>query len=110
MLALLVSNGVAGFHFTFNDKFHIGAGAYVCHVGDLHRRLKPICPIKHLLTLCQFTQEGEFFPKTEFTRDILIKIMKGLSCIEKNVKPHSLRIGGHTYYTAHGLDTDSGII
>ena len=22
-----------------------------------------------------------------------------LACIEKNIKPHSLRIGGHTYYT-----------
>ena len=31
--------------------------------------------------------------------------MKGLTCIEKNVKPHSLRIGGHTYYTVFGLDT-----
>ena len=49
VLALLVSNGVAGFYFTFNDKFHPRARAYFCQGGDLHRRLKPICPIKHLV-------------------------------------------------------------
>ena len=48
--------------------------------------------------------EWVFFPKTELTRDVLIKNMKDLTCIEKNVKPHSLRIGGHTYYTVYGLD------
>ena len=104
VLALLVSNGVAGFYFTFNDKFHPRARAYFCQVGDLHRRLKRICPLKHLTTLYQCTQNGVFFPKTELTRDVLIKNMKDLTCIEKNVKPHSLRIGGHTYYTVYGLD------
>ena len=32
--------------------------------------------------------------------------MKGIVCIEKFVKPHSLRIGGHTYYTVYSLDSD----
>ena len=74
-------------------------------MGDLHRRLKPICPIRHLATLWQLPQEGGFFPKTKVTRDILTKNMKGLTCIKKNLEPHSLRIGGHTYFTVFGLDT-----
>ena len=41
----------------------------------------------------------------EITRSVLTNTMKGVACIEKNVKPHSLRIGGHTYYTVYGLDS-----
>ena len=32
--------------------------------------------------------------------------MRDLACIEINVKPHSLRIGGHTFLTVYGLDSD----
>ena len=32
--------------------------------------------------------------------------MQELACIQKHVKPHSLRIGGHTFYTVYGLDSD----
>ena len=32
--------------------------------------------------------------------------MVKVACIEKNIKPHSLRIGGHTFYTVYGLDPD----
>ena len=94
-----------GFYFTFNDKFHPGARAYFCKVGDLHHRLRRICPLKQLVTLFEVSQDDMFFPRTEITRAVLTKSMKGLSCIEKNVKPHSLRIGGHTYYTVYGLDS-----
>ena len=103
---LLVSNCLIGFYFTFQDKFHQGARAYFCKVGDLNRRLRLICPLKHLVTLSQFPESDMFFPKSELTRPILTKCMRDLACIEKNVKPHSLRIGGHTYYTVYGLDSD----
>ena len=95
-----------GFYFTLNNKFHPGARAYFCKVGDLHPRLRLICPLKQLVTLLEVTQDDMFFPRTELTRSILTKNMKGVACIEKNVKPHSLRIGGHTFYTVYGLDTD----
>ena len=45
-----------------------------------------------------------FFPKSEITRAVLTRNMVDIACIEKNIKPHSLRIGGHTYYTVYGLD------
>ena len=51
ILRLLVSNCLVGFYFTFNDKFHPGARAYFCKVGDLHHRLRRICPLKQLVTL-----------------------------------------------------------
>ena len=47
-----------------------------------------------------------FSPQSEITRTILTQTMRGIAGIESNVKPHSLRIGGHTYYTVYGLDRD----
>ena len=102
-MQLLNSNCVVGFYFTFEDKFHPGARAYFCKVGDLHRRLRPICPLRHLLILLQMTQKDLFFQQSELTRDVLTNTMKNTVCIENNVKPHSLRIGGHTYYTVYWL-------
>ena len=104
VLTLLVSNCAVGFYFTFDDKFHPGARAYFCRVGDLHHSLRQTCPLKQLVTLLEISHNGTFFPLSEITRVVLTKNMKGLSCIEKNVKPHSLRIGGHTYYTVYGLE------
>ena len=46
-----------------------------------------------------------FFPRSEITRAVLTKNMKGLCCLGKNVKPHSLRIGGHTYYIVFSIET-----
>ena len=103
---LLVSNAVMGFYFTFDDKFHPGARAYFCKVGDLHHRLKAICPISQLITVLKLSPNDIFFPPSEVTRAILTKNMQKLACIRRNVKPHSLRIGGHTFYTVYSLDTD----
>ena len=49
---------------------------------------------------------GRFFPNNELTRAILTKYMRDLACIEMNVKPHSLRIGGRTFSTVYGPDSD----
>ena len=104
VLTLLVSNCAVGFYFTFDDKFHPGARAYFCRVGDLHPSLRQTCPLKQLVTLLEISHNETFFSLSEITRVVLTKNMKDLSCIEKNVKPHSLRIGGHTYYTVYGLE------
>ena len=103
---LLASNCVTGFYFTFADKFHPEARAYFCKVADLHRRLSLICPLKNLQKIVEVCQDELFFPPSEITRTVLTQNMKSISRIEKNIKPHSLRIGGHTYYTVYGLDTD----
>ena len=106
VLGLLASNCVVGFYFTFDDKFHPGARAYFCKVADLHRRLSLICPLTQLLKIMESSQDEFFFPPSEITRTVLTQNMKFIAGIEKNIKPHSLRIGGHTYYTVYGLDTD----
>ena len=106
ILRLLASNCVAGFYFTFDDKFHPGARAYFCKVADLHRRLSPICPLVHLQKIIESGQDDFFFPPSEMTRTVLTQNMQIIAEIKKNVKPYSLRIGGHTYYTVYGLDTD----
>ena len=63
IIRLLVSNCVVGFYFTFNDKFHPGARAYFCRVGDLHNRLRLICPLKQLVTILELTQDDIFSPE-----------------------------------------------
>ena len=78
--------------------------AYFCRVGDLHHSLRQKYPLKQLVTLLEISHNETFFPLSEISRVVLTKNMTDLSCIEKNVKPHSLRIGGHTYYTVYGLE------
>ena len=104
VLNLLSSKSVVGFYFTFDDKFHPGARAYYCMVSDLHRNLRRVCPLRQLQIILQISHNDSFFPKSEITRVVLTKNMEAIACIKKNIKPHSLRIGGHTYYTVYGLD------
>ena len=94
------------FYFTFDDKFHSQARAHYCKLADINRRLSPTCPVRHLSIVMKFTPDGSFFPSNELTRTVLTKKMKVIACLKKFVKPHSLRIGGHTYYTVYGLDSD----
>ena len=106
LLLLLHSTLVLGFYFTFDDKFHPGARAYLCKLADVNRRLSLICPVRYLLIVLEVSQKGLFFPPNEISRTVLTKDMKRIACVEKYLKPHSLRIGGHTYYTVYGLDSD----
>ena len=62
--------------------------------------------MRHLTTVINICQDSKFFPVKEITRLVLTKTMRSVACIEKNVKPHSLRIGGHTYYTLYGLNSN----
>ena len=56
--------------------------------------------------LSEVSRNEMFFPETDLTRAVLTENMKDIAGIDKYVKPHSLRIGGHTYYTVDGLDSD----
>ena len=86
---LLKSNSVVGFYFTFDDKFHPGARAYFCRVGDIHRQLKVICPLKHLETLMQSQPDEMFFPSSEITREVLTKIMRNVASITAKMFYHT---------------------
>ena len=48
----------------------------------------------------------DFFPASVISRKVITQTMRGLTCIKKNVRQHSLRIGGHTYCTVYGVDKD----
>ena len=82
ILKLLASNCIVGFYFTFDDKFHPGARAYYCKVGDIHRRLKMICPLRHLITLLQVPQNEMFSPPSEITSKVLTNTMRAMACID----------------------------
>ena len=83
ILKVLGSNCLAGFYFTFDDKFHPGARAYYCKVGDIHHNLERICPIKHLTDVVKISQNDMFFPKTEISSELLTKHMRTMACIKK---------------------------
>ena len=100
VLSVLGSNCVVGFYFTFDDKFHPGARAYLCKVGDIHRRLELICPLGHLVSLMQSPPDKMVFPSSEITSVVFTKNMVKVACIEKNIKPHSL-----TYWWSHILQS-----
>ena len=83
MLSLLASNAVVGFYFTFDDKFHPGARAYFCKIGDINNRLKAICPLKHLVSLMQSIPDEMFFHSSELSSKVLTKYMKRVASIKK---------------------------
>ena len=68
VLNLLTSNGIIGFYFTFDDKFHPGARAYYCKVGDIHHTLKRLCPVKQLSTLIKISHNDMFFRRMRSLR------------------------------------------
>ena len=103
---VLASNSIFGFYFIFDDKCHPGARAYFCRVGDLHHSLRRLCPLKNLQSIVEIAQNSIFFQKSEITSWVLTKTMETMARVKKNFKPHSLRIGGHTYYTVYGLNTE----
>lgn len=103
---LLRSPHVVGFYFTLDDKFHPRARAYFCKVADLNRHLRPVCPLRHLSTIIRISHNGFFSPPQEITRALLTQSMIDVACMQKSLKPHSLRIGGHTYYTVFGLNSN----
>ena len=108
-----------GFVFTFSPKYTSSDGrvtsAYFCHICDIAPRLAMHCPACTLLTLLRrgllrIPSRPVFNPKM-FSPAALASYLRLFSnrLLENNpshFKPHSLRIGGHTYYTMKGMSAD----
>ena len=108
-----------GFYFRFRGKSTpVGAPlqmAYFPKIYDIHPGFQPFCPL-HCLS--QLLGRGFFRHSTQtFSRDTLtpkslcsylVRLKgRGRPRIELAlIKTHSLRIGGHTYFTAHGMNKD----
>ena len=107
-----------GIRFTFTPKYSSASGrgsAYFCHICDVAPHLKNHCPVCVLLRLwsgnyLRFPTRPVFDPSF-FTPPALSSLLghvaaKGGAERRNPFKPHSLRIGGHTFYTIHGMDPD----
>ena len=108
-----------GFSFTLTLKYTSSEGrvtsAFFCHICDVAPDLHAHCPACAILqlhkeNLLRYPSRPIFDPKV-FTparlSSYLVSIAGQTRANPSDVfKPHSLRIGGHTFYTMHGMSPD----
>ena len=110
---------VLGVLFTFMPKYTLSSGlgtAYFCHICDVAPWLAthcPVCLLSRLLAkgLLRSSSSRLLLDPTIFSPPALasyLGYLAGKSGLPPNnpYKPHSLRIGGHTWYTVHGMNPD----
>lgn len=108
-----------GFVFTFSPKYTSSDGrvtsAYFCHICDVVPRLAVHCPACALLALlrrgllCVPSRpvfDPHFFSPAALTSYLHLLSSRQLNDSPYHFKPHSLRIGGHTFYTMKGMSAD----
>ena len=108
-----------GFMFTFSPKYTSSnervTTAYFCHICDVAPNMAPHCPVCVLLLmlsrgLLRFPSRPVFDPNI-FSPSALTSYLQLFSSrlrgqSHDEFRPHSLRIGGHTFYTMHGMSPD----
>ena len=108
-----------GFVFTFSPKYTSSDGrvtsAYFCHICDVVPRLAIHCPACALVALLRrgllcFPSrpvfDPNFFSPAALTSYLHLLSNRHLNDSPYHFKPHSLRIGGHTFYTMKGMSAD----
>ena len=108
-----------GFVFTFSPKYTSSDGrvtsAYFCHICDVVPRLAIHCPACTLLTLLRRgllrapwrpVFDPNFFSPAALASYLQLFSTRHLNNDSTHFKPHSLRIGGHTFYTMKGMSAD----
>ena len=110
---------ICGVLFTFVPKYTLCSGlgtAFFSHICDIAPQWAPHCPVCALAALkakgaLRATSSNPLFPPPIFSPHALSAYLGHLAGKvglppDNPFKPHSLRIGGHTYYTVHGMDPD----
>ena len=108
-----------GVLFTFVPKYTLASGlgtAFFCHFCGVAPQLAPqypVCLLSHLVAkgLLRRSSSRLLLDPTFFSPSALASYLghlAGKPGLSPNnpFKPHSLRIGGHTWYTVHGMDPD----
>ena len=112
-------NVVLGVLFTFVPKYTLSNGlgtAFFAHICDVAPRWAHHCPVCVLSSLqakgiLRASSNRTLFHPSIFTPSALAAYLGHLAGKpglppDNPFKPHSLRIGGHTYYTVHGMNPD----
>ena len=112
-------HSLLGFVFSFSPKYTSSDGrvmtAYFCHICDVAPGLATHCPACVLLLLLRrgllrYPSRLIFDPKSfspaALTSYLRLFSTKPFTTSPDLFKSHSLRIGGHTFYTMHGMSAD----
>ena len=99
---------VCEFYFHFSAKFHAHARAYFCSFKGLARPWSVFCPVKLLFDMARsHLLSGEsIFPRNLLSAHALGLYMRYVSNSSASFSPHSLRIGGHTFYSVQNMHED----
>ena len=99
---------IVGFYFNFAAKFHPHARAYYCRMEDLNEPWATLCPMTVLLALAKnnLLSQKQIFPCNKITTKNLSSYMRCIARFTKSFTPHSLRIGGHTFYSVQNMHED----
>ena len=99
---------ISGFYFRLRTKFHTFARAYYCTLSDLPLPWSIFCPVQILVELGrhQLLCRGQIFPPKTLSARALGLYMNYVANSSASFSPHSLRIGGHTFYSVHNMHED----
>ena len=101
-----------GFYFQFPAKFHPVAHAFFCKLSNVSDFWARFCPLR---VLCQLVNSGllgnVIFSQSMVSSSSLSDYLRFMSYKRpplggSRFTPHSLRIGGHTFYSLKNMDSD----
>ena len=106
-----VEKAALGFYVHFPDKYHPLGYAFFCKLTNISAFWSDFCPVKILMQLCpNGLLHRNIFPKQTVNSAILSNYLRhiGRRSLVSSGKftPHSLRIGGHTFYSIKNMDAD----
>ena len=104
--------GAIGFYFTFPDKYHPVAHAFFSKLASISQFWSAYCPVQILIQLSEHGLiSSNIFPKNKITNKVLRNYIRYLptnptSLDGNQFTPHSLRIGGHTFFSMKNMEVD----
>ena len=104
--------GAIGFYFQFSDKYHQVAHAFFCKLEGVSELWSKLCPVRALIQLARNgLLRDTLFPKAALSNATLSDYMHFVAPIRGLVAgakftPHSLRIGGHTFFSIKNMNDD----
>ena len=99
---------IIGFNFKFKAKLHANACAYYRSLKCLPKRWASLCPLTTLAALARagLLNHKHIFPPKRVSATTLTRYMHIFSKDSPHYSPHSLRIGGHTFYSLQNMHDD----
>ena len=99
---------IVGFYLSFKAKRHPNARAYYCTLQGLPANWSALCPLATFMALAEtnLLHTGCIFPTHLITTAKLTEYMHTFCRNGPHFSPHSLRIGGHTFYSLQNMNEE----